>query len=482
MQESSSSFFDRTLRTMQRAWRRTAGLKTEVRPNLGIPELDQLREQIDACLDGRGGEVSARARAAELGQTYLTLSDKGRRRFLQVLAKDYDVDGDEVDKAIEARRESASAEEKAAADEILRNALQSRRTHLLSKFTDLDLGVKFLVDMRGETRRLMREHPELKALDQDLLRMLSAWFDVGFLELRRITWDTSAALLEKLIAYESVHAIQSWQDLKHRLADDRRCFAFFHPNMPDEPLIFVEVALVNGIADDVLILLDENLPEQDPATADTAIFYSISNCQPGLAGVSFGNFLIKRVVGALSETLPNLKTFATLSPIPGFNRWLVGASEKDAEGLFGDDAQWLAEQFDATNPADALVRLINAPETWMSGLQQDSGNVTALVSRSQQETEERMSKLLRRLCATYLTNEKRGARALDPVAHFHLSNGARVEQINWGGDRSANGLGQSTGMMVNYLYKLRDIEKNHEAYSTSGRVTTSAAVKKLARG
>ncbi|MCB1745410.1 MAG: malonyl-CoA decarboxylase family protein, partial [Gammaproteobacteria bacterium] len=335
----------------------------------------------------------------------------------------------------------------------------------------------FLVDMRGEVRTRLREHPDLRPLDQDLLRLLSAWFDVGFLELRRITWDTSAALLEKLIAYEAVHEIQSWQDLKNRLADDRRCFAFFHPNMPDEPLIFVEVALVNGIAENVQTLLDESAPRGDPATADTAIFYSISNCQPGLAGVSFGNFLIKRVASELSQSLPRLKTFATLSPIPGFSRWLKSrlaehaASGEEHELFDESEAQWLAD-LDPQGSADsALQRLIADAPLWAHGAEEASG------------VEERLGSILMRLCSQYLTSTTEGTRkrALDPVAHFHLSNGARVERINWYGDRSRRGLEQSTGMMVNYLYKLSDIEKNHEAYKDSGRIIYSSAVRKLLR-
>src|SRR5690606_7075814 len=207
------------------------------------------------------------------------------------------------------------------------------RMALLTQFNALQEGVKFLVDMRGELMTLVREDPDLRGLEADLKRLLASWFDVGFLDLRRITWHAPASLLEKLINYEAVHEIRSWADLKNRLDSDRRCYAFFHPRMPDEPLIFVEVALVTGMAADVHVLLDEQSPVEDPALADTAIFYSISNAQKGLAGISFGNFLIKRVVDDLSGEFKNLRTFATLSPIPGFCRWLHARIEAEGDDL-----------------------------------------------------------------------------------------------------------------------------------------------------
>jgi len=278
--------------------------------------------------------------------------------------------------------------------------------------------------------------------------------------LQQITWKTPAALLEKLIEYEAVHAIRSWDDLKNRLGDDRCCFAFFHPRMPDEPLIFVEVALVNGISTSIHELLDEKAPVGNPKKADTAIFYSISNCQTGLAGVSFGNFLIKRVVSALTAKLPNLKTFSTLSPIPGFMKWL----QNEADELQLSERERL------------VLDLIKNPIPDQPGL------LEMLRSKNGTHEEEARSLFqpgLLRLGARYLVTAKRGKQASDRVAHFHLSNGARIEQINWAADLSEKGLQQSAGLMVNYLYKLPDIEKNHEAYSGHGEITTSSAVRKL---
>ena len=267
------------------------------------------------------------------------------------------------------------------------------------------------------------------------------------------------------MAYEAVHEIRSWTDLKNRLEADRRCFAFFHPRMPDEPLIFVEVALVAGMASDIDALLDEAAPVGDPQAADTAIFYSISNCQHGLAGISFGDFLIKRVVDALARDLPRLKVFATLSPVPGFRAWLDRQTEAAPEGL-----------------------LLPAERTAIEALGDGIGerDLGALLDRADRNAEPQLAAALRepllRLCARYLLRERApSGRALDPVAHFHLSNGARVEQLNWQADVSAKGLQQSAGIMVNYLYRLADIEANHEAYRGEGRVAASGSLRALAR-
>ena len=273
---------------------------------------------------------------------------------------------------------------------------------LLTQFNGLPEGVKFLVDMRGELLPLARRDSGLKSLDEDLKTLLGTWFDVGFLELRRITWDSaSAALLERLIAYEAVHAIESWDDLKNRLDSDRRCFAFFHPRMPDEPLIFVEVALVNGMADNVQKLLDEDAPVQDPRHADTAIFYSISNAQKGLAGISFGNFLIKRVVDELSREFPRLKTFATLSPVTGFRAWLEGVLEKGEPGLL-TRRERKALKSARPGGAKGTLKALLAESEWHSD---------AAIAQAMQGP-------LMRLGARYLMQEGRqDGRPLDPVAH-----------------------------------------------------------------
>jgi malonyl-CoA decarboxylase len=321
-------------------------------------------------------------------------------------------------------------------------------------------GVKFLVDLRGDVMKRAKGDRAMAGLDDELRGLLAQWFDVGFLDLRRITWESSAALLEKLMAYEAVHAIRSWDDLKNRLDSDRRCFAFFHPNMPEEPLIFVEVALVRDMAGNIQDLLDESAERLDHAEASAAIFYSISSAQRGLAGISFGDVLIKRVVDQLASALPKLQVFATLSPIPGFRAWLDDALGTD-DLMSTADGQALAKLAGVPD-GEALGRLLAGPED-------------APACRA-------METPLMQLCARYLVREKgRDGRPRDPVARFHLSNGARIERLNWLADRSEKGLRESAGIMVNYLYKQGDIEANHEAYAAEARVTASPAVAALAK-
>ncbi|MCW9002881.1 MAG: malonyl-CoA decarboxylase [Rhodospirillales bacterium] len=468
---SAQNFLDKTLNHLRGAWRGIAGgLSGDgeliLGPALPDSDLDRLREQMRACLEGRGGEVSARARAASLGRAYIGLSAEGRARFLTVLASDFGVDHADVQAGAQAVVSAADEGSLLRAERQLRNALQPPRVRLLTQFNALPEGVKFLVDLRAELLPLALENSALKGLEADLKDLLIQWFDVGFLELRRIKWDSPASLLERLIAYEAVHAIESWDDLKNRLDSDRRCFAFFHPRMPDEPLIFVEVALVSGMTGNIHALLDEDAPVIDPESADTAIFYSISNAQKGLAGISFGNFLIKRVVDELSKEFKGLKTFATLSPIPGFRDWLDGRfAEGELKFLTAGERKALKSAGLAGGSKGGLK---NALE---SGLWDETPDLAAALSGP-----------LMRLGVRYIADEKRGdGRALDPVAHFHLTNGARVERLNWMADTSDKGMSQSAGMMVNYRYKLDEIDGNHEAYSGKGEVRVSSAIRNLAK-
>jgi malonyl-CoA decarboxylase len=462
--------FDRTLTNLRSAWRDIAlsargVLARSPRPELSSDDIVRLREQMLSCLDARGGEVTARARAADLGRTYLMLDAGGRERFLRLLASEFDIDHDEVDRCCGKLLRAEEPIGRAAAERQLRDALEPPRIKLLRQFNALPEGVKFLVDRRAELMRLGRHDALLRGLEDDLRRLLANWFDIGFLELRRIGWESPAALLEKLMAYEAVHEIRSWGDLKNRLEADRRCFAFFHPRMPDEPLIFVEVALVAGMASNIGPLLDEAAPVGDPQDADTAIFYSISNCQQGLAGISFGDFMIKRVVDALAADLPRLKVFATLSPVPGFRAWLAREATAAPDSLLLPSERTALEELDPATKTQDLPALLERPD-WHTNPQLSAA----------------LREPLLRLCARYLTREwARSGRALDPVAHFHLSNGARVERLNWLGDISEKGLEQSAGIMVNYVYRLADIEANHEAYRGEGRVATSTAVRNLAR-
>ena len=474
-EQAAPSLFDRTIENLRTAWRDIAAFSREAvgatpRPHLPREDADRLRLQMQACLEGRGGEVSARARAAELGRTYLSLDSTGRRNFLSVLARDFDVDRANVDRAVDVFHLAGDPASRGDAERALRSALEPGRMRLLTQFNGLPEGVKFLVDMRAQLLEWSRHDPLMSALEADLKSLLKNWFDVGFLELRRITWDSPASLLEKLIAYEAVHAIRGWQDLKDRLDSDRRCFAFFHPRMPDEPLIFVEVALVTGMSGNVQSLLDEAAPVQDPQTADTAIFYSISNAQKGLAGISFGNFLIKRVVDSLATEFPNLKYFATLSPIPGFRRWLDAEFKREEAGEgegrpdgFGEEPHRRAFRRSRHRAAGPGRRPTGPARPAQLAPRRSSADYT--------ETD------LLRLGAKYLIEVKSGRRARDPVAHFHLSNGARMERLNWLADTSENGLRQSAGMMINYRYKLTHIEANHEAYTGDGKISTSSQVR-----
>ncbi len=456
-------FLDRTLRNLRQAWRGRPQA-VEISPDLPESDVERLKHQIDACLSAQGGEVSARVRAADLGQCYLGLNPDGRARFLRLLAENYDVDEAALDTTIDAMHNAKDGTGRQAARRRLRAALVPPRVKLLTQFNALPQGVKFLVDMRADLREILEhENSSLRLLDDDLRELLTSWFDVGFLDLERITWESPAALLEKLIAYEAVHQIRSWDDLKNRLDSDRRCYAFFHPRMPHEPLIFIEVALVQGMADNVQELLDEAAPEIDPDAADAAIFYSISNAQAGLAGVSFGSFLIKRVVDSLVRDHEKLKTFATLSPVPGFMEWLQQQLETVGEDLLSAGETETLVEAAGLGPGPAALRALLARSDWY----RDDEATAAL------------QPILMRLCATYLLEARQGERALDRVAHFHLSNGARLERINWLADTSANGLEQAAGTMVNYLYRLADIEKNHESYRGAGKIAAAPAVKRL---
>ncbi len=454
----------RTLERLRTAFIDTARGAREVvgaplRPDLPDDDVPRLKNRIDACLAGKGGETARRGRAADLGQAYLSLSAAGRKKFLLTLARDYGLPREAAMAEVERWRASKDP------TQALRRALEPPAVRLLREFVGVPQGVKFVVDLRAELLTLGRSDAAAKALSEDLRPLLSAWFDVGFLDLVRIDWRAPALLLEKLVAYEAVHAIRSWRDLKNRLDSDRRCFAFFHPRMPEEPLIFVEVALVHGLAGNVQRLLDARAETSDPGEANTAIFYSISNCQQGLAGISFGNFLIKRVADQIAGEMPRIKEFATLSPIPGLRQHIDGRLKNEGDkALTPAEIASLVPVIGEAQGATAMRRLLDRPNWW---------DVPAI--------NKALRPILSRLAAHYLTTADAKGRALDRVAHFHLGNGAIVEQLNWLADTSANGLKQSYAMMVNYRYKLSDVDANHEAYS-NGKIVASREVRQLAKG
>lgn len=448
-----------------RTWRELSGsarhvITGKVRPNLPKEDMQLLREQMRDCLSPKGGDITARAHTVELGRTYLWLNETGKHKFLSLLAEEFDTDRKAVLAAIEAYRKAAEKGTSAKQEADLREALTTPRSRILRQFTALPNGFKFLVDMRADMVQFSAKDPSLKGLDYDLKQILASWFDIGLLDLVEITWNSPAALLEKLIAYEAVHQIRSWDDLKNRLDADRRVYAFFHNKMPLEPLIFVQVALVKGMSDSVQKLLDTHAPVFDVDEADTAIFYSISNAQKGLAGISFGNFLIKRVVAEISAQFPQIKTFATLSPVPGMRRWLdplLTKGEKLLTAPEGKAILKLAKQ--KSEPEKALLTLLNGD--WYKD----------------EDTAEAVKPILLRLGAHYLLNEKKGGKPVDPVSNFHLFNGARLERLNWLADVSANGMKQAAGLMVNYYYKFSEIDENHEVFVAEGKIVASRQVR-----
>lgn len=450
-----TSMMERARSTFRRLARRspdatvTASI-SHIEPDLPETCLPDIRVLIDSCLTRRRSVVVAQARAAQLAETYSTLSRLGRQRFYELLISEYGPDPTEISKGVE--RWTSPETPAAEAEHDLRRALEPRWKEVLLALAALPLGVKFVVDMRSDVREF-RSNPPLAQLDRDLRSLLADWFEVGFVELRELTWtETPADILEKLIEYEAVHEISSWDDLRNRLGPDRKLFAFFHPRMPSEPLIFVEVALTTGPATSLDVLLDVAAPDLDPLLSDTAVFYSISNCQPGLAGVSFGNTLIKRVVGELQRTHPQIADFETLSPIPGLNSWL-----KDQ--LAAEDYAALGPLVAEVGGATQLRQLLDDPQQ-------------AIDSRA-------YSQPLTRACARYLVTGRDSGRVADRVGRFHLSNGARIERINWAANTRQVGLDRSFGMMVNYRYSLDYIEPNQVALDAD-EVAASPQVQELA--
>jgi malonyl-CoA decarboxylase len=392
-------------------------------------------------LSGRG-EASGTAIAHGVFDRYHQLDDAGRLTFFETLAEQFGPDAERLEKAIADWHAAPTGE---GAGE-LHFASEPRRQELLRRLNRAPGATSELVNMRTDLLDLKSEHKELDVVDRDFVHLLASWFNRGFLVLRRIDWSTPAIILEKVIKYEAVHEIHDWNDLRRRIDPvDRRCYAFFHPALVDEPLIFVEVALTETIPGAIAPLLAEDRQPVAIERARTAVFYSISNCQRGLGGISFGNFLIKQVVEELRRELPKLDTFVTLSPVPGFMKWLQRAPDvpltDDERTLLAhlDNSEWVNDA-----PLAAQIRTVLEP-----------------------------------LAAHYFLKAKspRGG-PVDSVARFHLGNGARLERIDWLGDVSSKGLRESAGLMVNYLYRLDDIEKNHEAYADHYEIAASSAVKK----
>src|SRR5690349_610526 len=442
----NTSFFGALLQNITERGR--ALLRRDRRTDLSAPS-ESLIDLCEHLLSGRG-EASGVALAADLLERYSELTTGPRIAFFEALATRFGPDRQRLEAAIAAWQ--AAPTDAAAAE--LHAASEPRRQELLRRLNNAPGGTRALVQMREQLMDVLGRRPELAALDADFVHLFSSWFNRGFLVLQRIDWSTPAIILEKLIRYEAVHEIRDWNDLRRRIdPPDRRCFAFFHPALSDDPLIFVEVALETEIPGAIAPILASGRQEfLDPQKAKVAVFYSISNCQRGLAGVSFGNFLIKQVVEEICRELPKLATFVTLSPAPNFVRWLTGELK--------------AENSPAINANDRVVfELMERPHWW-----------------TDPEIFTQLEDPLMRAAAWYFVRARNARGGLvDPVARFHLGNGARLERINWLADTSERAIEQAYGLMVNYLYDLDEIEKNHEAYAEGPTVVASNAVQRLLR-
>ena len=415
--------------------------------------------ELQAVIQPRTSDVEGGRRAQALAQWYAQASGEERRDLWLLMCEQFAPDAERFEAARQRFQAAAGTAEEGQAEIGMRLALVSPRTRLLQRFAVFPDGMRFLLDLRAELLIHLKSDPRLLALDTELEHLFSTWFDVGFLELRRLSWDSPASLLEKLIQYEAVHDIRSWADLKNRLDSDRRCYALFHPRLPQEPLIFVEVALVANLSDSIAPLLDETAAPADLAKASTAIFYSISNTQAGLRGVGFGDSLIKHVVETLCAEFPRLRTFATLSPIPGLRVWLTKNAQSMLDQLGEKTRAELARDLgvEAVEPEQLLAAFEGAPTL---------------------NTKSPVRAALMQCTAHYLVHATSRGKPADPVARFHLGNGARVEQLNWAGDPSAKGHRQSYGLMVNYLYDLKRLDK-HRSLLAQGKVAASKEVESL---
>jgi malonyl-CoA decarboxylase len=443
----NTSFFGELLQAIAERGR---GLIDRTRDRREIAEArsQSLVEACEELLSGRG-EASGTARAAAILERYANLTTGPRIAFFEALAKRFGSDRQRIAAAVAAWQRDPSDE---AVRELLA-AAEPRRQELFRRLNLAPGGTAALVAMREQLMDAVVHRHDLEAVDADFVHLFSSWFNRGFLVLRRIDWSTPAIVLEKIIRYEAVHEIRDWDDLRRRIdPPDRRCYAFFHPALVDEPLIFVEVALTDEIPAAIGPILAKDRETLSPRRATTAVFYSISNCQRGLGGVTFGNFLIKQVVEEISREISRLSTFVTLSPIPGFARWLARERRADNSPVL-------------TAEDRARLAVLDEPDWWQVDGKAD------LVREP----------LLRAAAFYFLGARTSRGTPIDPVARFHLGNGARLEQIDWRADTSAKGIAQSHGLMVNYLYDLDDIEKNHEAYAEGRTIVASSAVRRLAR-
>ncbi len=429
--------------------------------SLSPRELRRLLADLQGAAASELSDVEGGRLAEQVMQWYASAQPEERQDLWRLLCEQFVPDVAKIKQARQRYEDAIGTAGMGAAERHLRKALLTPRMRLLQRFAVPAQGMRFLLDLRAELLPQLKSQEWLGALDADLEYLFSTWFDVAFLELRSLNWDSPASLLEKLIKYEAVHDIRSWADLKNRLGSDRRCYGFFHPRLPNEPLIFVEVALVDKMSASITPLLDEAAANIDVNKASTAIFYSISNTQTGLRGVSFGDSLIKNVVEQLLQEFPKLRQFATLSPIPGLRSWL---GKHAAPVWDGADKRLRADLAKSLGVAEASAA------DWLA----------ACDLAAQLPADSPQAKLLLHAAAVYLTKTLVDERPVDPVARFHLGNGARVERLNWAGDPSPKGTRQSYGLMVNYLYDVKRLDK-HRQLLAQGKVPASSAVESLAK-
>jgi malonyl-CoA decarboxylase len=424
-------------------------LQMLIGPRSGAAPRGDVRKVVELCrtLLTEQGEFSGRRIATDALLAYAMLDLEGREKFFDHLVEDFSPSPEALSRAADAYRDEPTQKNLIR----LQTAVEPPRQELFRRLNQGEGGTAVLVELRRHLLTTLPKHPERAGIDADLAHLFRSWFNRGFLYLQRIDWGTSALILERLIEYEAVHQINGWSDLRRRLDADRRCYGFFHPALPNQPLIFIEIALVHGLPARVQPLLNPQAPVLDPTTADCAAFYSITNCHDGLRGVSFGNMLIKHVVEELRRDFPRLKTFATVSPVSGFADWL---KKTDPALKIDERRPMMRKVLDAFRGAGDDDEPAFAPS---------------------------IERELSRLCAYYLMHAKRdGKLPLDPVARFHLANGARLQRLNWMGDTSSAGLARSLGFTVNYVYRLTDVERNHEAYAKDCVVAASPEFRKLA--
>jgi malonyl-CoA decarboxylase len=441
----NTSFFGELLQSITERGRALLD-RTRERRESAEERSASLVELCEELLSGRG-EASGVALAREILSYYAELTSGPRIAFFEALAHGFGPDHGKLDAAIAVWRAKPSDE---TATRVHR-AAEPRRQELLRRLNLAPGGTAALVRMREHLLDALNRRGDLKVVDNDFAHMFSSWFNRGFLVLRRIDWSTPASVLEKIIRYEAVHQIRDWNDLRHRIdPPDRRCYAFFHPALIDDPLIFVEVALTREIPSGIAPILTLQREVIRPNQATTAVFYSISNCQRGLSGVSFGHFLIKQVAEEIARETPKLSTFVTLSPAPNFAQWLTRErSNEQSQVLSASDRAALAN--------------LETVGWWQA-----------------EATREPVKEPLIRAAAWYYLHARtRNGSPIDSVARFHLGNGARLERLNWLADTSERAIAQACGLMVNYLYDLEDIEENHEAFAQQRTVVASKAVTSL---